>query len=424
MEEDLAYVLEQIEREKGIPKEELLNMIESALTSAFRKHSGKKQNFEAHIDPSSGMIVAKVKKQVVEEVTNSQTQIALKNAIKIAPKSKLGDEIAIEVETGKFGRIAAQTAKQVIVQRIREKERENLYREFKEKEGLVVTGAVQRIVKNTVIMDVGKAEAILPEREQIRPGQYRVGQRMKVIVLNVEPRPKGPQIIVSRTHPGLVKRLFELEVPEVYDHTVEIKQIVREPGVRAKIAVISNNEKVDAVGACVGVKGARVQAIINELEGERMDLILWSEHPAKYIANSLSPVKVVSVQVLNDKDALVTVADDQLSLAIGKSGQNVRLAARLTGWHIDIKSESQRKEAKEAKVSAGLAELSSLPGIGEKTAETLYAAGYSTVEYLATAQVSDLASLTGIGQKLAQRILDSAKKAIKEKKIEVKKKNE
>jgi len=407
MGEELVGVFEQIEREKGIPKEELLGMIEAALTSAFRKHSGKKQKFEAHVDPESGEITAYVKKKVVTKVENAYTQIAKKEALKLDHAVKVGDEIRIKVETKEFGRIAAQTAKQVIVQRIRETERENLFKEFKDKEGAVMNAVVQRFARKNIIVDLGRVEAILPEWEQIPGHKYELFERFKVYILKVEQSSRGPQISVSRTHPGLVKRLYELEVPEVRDRTVEIKQIVREPGYRCKVAVVSNNEKVDPVGACVGVKGSRVQAIINELNGERMDLIPYSNEPATYIASSLSPAKVLSVNVEKDKkNALVAVADDQLSLAIGKAGQNVRLAARLTGWHIDIKSESQMKKAKEAEVS----ELTKLPGVGKVTAQLLSQHGFTTLEKIATSSTSELTKISGIGQKLAEKIYNAAKK--------------
>ncbi|MCJ7646322.1 transcription termination factor NusA, partial [bacterium] len=397
----------EIEREKGIPKEELLGMIEAALTSAFRKHSGKKQKFEAHVDPESGVITAYVKKKVVSKVENPYTQIAKKEALRLDPAVKVGDEIKIKVETKEFGRIAAQTAKQVIIQRIRETERENLFKEFKEQEGTVMNGVVQRFARNNIIVDLGKAEAILPEWEQIPNHKCEVFERLRVYILKVEQSPRGPQIIVSRTHPGLVKKLYELEVPEVSDHTVEIKQIIREPGYRCKVAVVSNNQKVDPVGACVGVKGSRVQAIIYELNGERMDLIAYSTDPATYIASSLSPAKVLSVTIEKDKkNALVVVADDQLSLAIGKSGQNVRLAARLTGWHIDIKSESQMKEAKEAQVG----ELTKLPGVGKVTALLLSQHGFTTLQKIASSSISELTKVPGIGEKLAKKIYEGAKK--------------
>ncbi len=416
--EELIGVFEQIEREKGILKQELLSLIESALSSAFKKHAGKKLNFEAHIDPDTGKIRAFVKKTAVEKVTNNNFQISLEQALKINPDAKIGDEVKIEIKTEEFGRIAAQTAKQVIIQRIRELERENLYKEFKEKEGTIVNGVVHRLgSKNVVILDLGKVEAILPKREQIPNHKYKIGERVKAYILNVDKISKGPQVIVSSTHPELVRRLFELEVPEVYDKTVEIKNIVRDPGKRCKVAVYSNNEKVDPVGACVGVKGTRIKAIINELYGERIDLVLWSEEPSVYIANALSPAKVENVVINKEKkETFVTVADDMLSLAIGKSGQNVRLAARLTGWHIDIKSESQRKKIIKEKVDQQKSVLLQIPGIGDKLVKNIYAAGFTSLETIVKSGRDALKGVSGIGEATAKKIYAYAKKQLEKNK--------
>ncbi len=410
MEQELLSVLEQIEREKGIKKEELLKMIETALISAFRKHSGKTQDVEAKVDIDTGSIKAWIIKKVVEKVENSAHEISLFHAKEIKSNIKLGSDIKIKIETDDFGRIAAQTAKQVIIQRIRETERENLYNEMKQKEKMVLNGSVQRFVNNNVIVDLGKIEAILPFREQVKSETYRIGERLKVYIVSATKTSKGPQVLVSRTHPELIKRLFELEVPEVYDKTVEIKNIVRDPGVRAKVAVFSHNSRVDPVGACVGVKGSRIRAIIDELRGERIDMINWSDDTIVYIGNSLSPAKVLKVIADNkDKKAEVIIANDQLSLAIGKSGQNVRLAARLTGWHVDIKSEAQKKEA----VTLGLKEISSLSGIGEKTAKTLFGGGFHSVRSIVAVPASALTILQGIGPKMAEKIHKAAKEALK-----------
>lgn len=410
MEQELLPVLEQIEREKGIKKDELLKMVEAALISAFRKHSGKTQEVEARVDPQTGIVKAWILKKVVEEVKNPNYEISLVKARQIKPNIKLASNIKIKIETKEFGRIAAQTAKQVIIQRIRETERENLYNEIKQKEKAVLNGIVQRFVNKNVIVDLGKVEAILPLREQVSREKYRIGERIKVYVVKVNKIPKGPQVLVSRTHPELIKNLFELEVPEVYDKTVEIKNIVRDPGSRTKVAVVSHNSRVDPVGACVGVKGSRIRAIIDELRGERIDMVNWSDDSATYIGNSLSPAKVLKVIVNNEKKkAEVIIANEQLSLAIGKSGQNVRLAARLTGWHVDIKSESQKKET----VIMGLKELTSLPGVGEKTAKILFNGGFNTLEIIANASPSNLTVLQGIGLKMAEKIHKAAKKAIK-----------
>ncbi len=410
MEQELLPVLEQIEREKGIKKEELLKMVETALISAFRKHSGKTQDVEAKVDLNTGEIEAWVVKKVVEKVKNAACEIAFSEAKKIKSNIELGAEIKIKIETDDFGRIAAQTAKQVIIQRIREKERENLYNEMREKEKTVLNGVVQRFVNKNVIIDLGKIEAILPSREQVKNESHHIGERVKVYVVSATKTSKGPQVLVSRTHPELIKKLFELEVPEVYDKTVEIKSIVRDPGVRAKVAVFSHNSRVDPVGACVGVKGSRIRAIIDELRGERIDMINWSDDSVVYIGNSLSPAKVLKVTINNEnKKAEVVIANDQLSLAIGKSGQNVRLAARLTGWHVDIKSESQKKET----IALGLKEISSLPGIGEKKAKTLYSGGFHSLKSIVNVPASTLTILQGIGPKMAEKIHKAAKKAMK-----------
>ncbi len=411
LEGELVGVFEQIEREKGIPKQELLVMIESALSSAFRKHSGNNQSLEAHIDAETGIISAFIKKKVVDEVTDSANQISLEEALKMDATVKVGDEVKVEIKTEEFGRMAAQTAKQVIMQRIRETEKENLYKEMKEREGEVVNGIVHRIAKRSIIVDIGKVEAILPNNERIRNHNYSMGERLKVLIIKVEQTPQGPQVIVSRINLELVKALFDYEVPEVHDKTVEIKNIVREPGIRCKVAVISNNSKVDPVGACVGVKGIRIQAIINELHGERMDLVPYVENNMeKYIGNSLNPAKVLRVALDTEKrNARVTVADDMLSLAIGKLGQNVRLAARLTGWHIDIKSEGQRKEEEKTKKDGVMKALLELPGVGVKTAENLAGYGFVSVESIAGADISILEGISGIGKAMAKKIYKAAK---------------
>jgi N utilization substance protein A len=359
---ELLPVLEQIERDKGIKKDEILKMIEQALVSAYKKHSGKLVNLEARINPETAEVQAFLIKKVVEQVTNDSLEIDLAKAKTYNAKAALDEEIRIPVVTEDFSRIAAQTAKQVIIQKIRETERQSILEEYQTKEGTMVGGTVHRFVEHNIIIDLGKTEGILPVREQVRRERFSIGERVKVIVLKVEKGTRGPKILLSRSHPLVVQRLFEQEVPEVYEKMVELIEVVREPGFRAKVAVKSNNPKIDPVGACVGVKGSRVRPIIDELRGERIDLIAWSSDPAKYIAASLSPAKVISVNIVNEsaKQAEIIVSDDMLSLAIGKSGQNARLAARLTGWHIDIKSETQRKEAAQERAAHSAEELSKL----------------------------------------------------------------
>lgn len=333
---------EQLGKEKGIAPEVLFDAIEAALISAYKRNFGSAQNVRVSLDRSTGEIHVYARKNVVEEVADSRLEMDLEEARSHDVRYELGDIVEIEVTPKDFGRIAAQTAKQVVVQRIREAERGIIYEEFSNRESDILTGIVQRIEQKNVFIDLGKAEAILAPSEQIAGEMYKHGDRLKTYIIEVKKTTKGPQILVSRTHPGLLKRLFELEVPEIHDGIVEIKSVAREPGLRSKIAVYSRDENVDPVGACVGHKGMRVQAIVNELKGEKIDIVKWNADPAKYIANALSPAKVITVEVNEiEKVSKVVVPDYQLSLAIGKEGQNARLAAKLTGWKIDIKSESQ-----------------------------------------------------------------------------------
>ena len=425
IESELMGVFEQIEREKGISKKDLLVMIETALCSAFRKHSGKGYVFEAHIDSETGIITAYTKKKVVGEVMNDNFQISCDDAKKIDAASKEGDEVKIQIKTEEFGRMAAQTAKQVIMQKIRETEKENLYKELKEKEGTVINGVVHRLAKNNIIIDIGKVEAVLPMREAIQKYNYSIGERIRVHILKVEMSPQGPMVMVSRIHPGLVKALFDIEIPEIHDHTVEIKNIIREPGVRCKVAVVSNNKKVDPIGACVGVHGVRIQAIISELNGERIDLIPYVEDTEKYISNALNPAKVLKVVLeIEKKNAKVTVADEMLSLAIGKAGQNVRLAARLTGWHIDIKSESFRKSEEKTSHDDIINKLSELPGVGNKTAENLAGYGFKSIESIASTELSALEGVSGIGKLTAKKIHRLAQEWVEQNKKETDTKKE
>ena len=342
---ELIHALEQLEKEKGVDKDVLIDAIEAALISAYKRNFGSTQEVRISFDKATGDVRVFSQKKVVEDPNDAMSEISLEQARRIDVNHELDDIAEIEVTPRKFGRIAAQTAKQVVVQRIREAERDIIFDTFANREDDIVTGVVNRFEKRNVILDVGKAEAILPEKEQSRNEDYRYNDRIKTYVTEVRKTPKGPQIIVSRTHPGLVKRLFELEVPEIGDGTVEIRSISREAGSRTKIAVFSRDDNVDPVGACVGQKGTRVQAIVDELRGEKIDIIKWSNNPVEFLSSSLSPAKVVRVDLAeDDKIAEITVPDFQLSLAIGKEGQNARLAAKLTGWKIDIRSESQLRE--------------------------------------------------------------------------------
>ena len=344
---ELIIALAQIEKEKGISKEILIEAMENSLVAACKNHFGKADNIKVDINRTTGNVKVHAEKEVVEEVEDEVTQISLFAAREIDPKVDIGDVVNIEVTPKNFGRIAAQKAKQVVVQKIREEERKALFNQFYSKEKDIVTGIVQRYNGNNISINLGKADAVLTEAEQVKGERFKTNDRIKVYILEVKNTPKGPRINVSRSHPDLVKRLFEAEVAEVKDGTVEIKSIAREAGSRTKMAVYSNNKDVDPVGACVGVNGSRVNNVVSELFNEKIDIINWSEDPKVLIENALSPSKVVSVEVnVEEKSAKVVVPDYQLSLAIGREGQNARLAARLTGYKIDIKSETQAAELK------------------------------------------------------------------------------
>jgi N utilization substance protein A len=342
---EFLEALQQIAKEKDIPLDTLIETVESALATAYKKNNTTSGEIKVRIDSNRASTTpfrVYCEKTVVEEVTNDYSEMSLADARRINPDILVGETLALDVKQGDFGRIAAQTAKQVVVQRIREAERRKIYDEFNERVGEVVTGTVQRREGRNVIIGLGKLDALLPAQEQVESEPYRFNDRIKVYVLEVRDTNKGPQVIVSRTHPSLIRRLFELEVPEIADGIVTIKSVAREPGARSKIAVMSRDEKVDPVGACVGHRGGRVQAVVNELYDEKIDIVRWNADMGIFIGEALSPAKAVKVTVNEEaKSAFVVVPDNQLSLAIGKAGQNVRLAARLTGWRIDIRSEAQ-----------------------------------------------------------------------------------
>ncbi|WP_296644944.1 transcription termination factor NusA [Romboutsia sp. 13368] len=350
MNHEFMEALDELEKDRGIDKDILIDTIEQALLTAYKKNFGSAQNVRVEVDRVKGDVRVFSQRVVVDESDLYDTflEIELKDAREISPNYELGDIIENEVTPKDFGRIAAQTAKQVVVQRIREAEREIVYNEFMDKENEIVTGEVARVNKNIVYVNLGRIEAIMTQAEQIPGEHYQAGQKIKVYILEVKKTNKGPQIVVSRSHPGLVKRLFEFEVPEIFEGIVQIKSVSREAGSRTKMAVKSIDEKIDPIGACVGPKGSRVKNIVDELGDEKIDIIKYSDDPAEYISASLSPSKVERVEVNEEeKSALVVVPDYQLSLAIGKEGQNARLAAKLTNWKIDIKSESQAKQEQE-----------------------------------------------------------------------------
>ena len=346
MSSELFDALTILEKEKGISKEIIIDAIEAALISAYKRNFNQAQNVRVDLNRDTGSMKVYARKDVVDEVYDPRLEISIGEAQGINPNYVLNDVIEMEVTPKDFGRIAAQTAKQVVTQRVREAERGVIYSEFIDREEDIMTGIVQRTDSKFIYVSLGKIEALLPVSEQMPNETYKPHDRIKVFITKVEKTTKGPQIFVSRTHPGLLKRLFEIEVPEIYDGTVEIKSVSREAGDRSKISVHSENTEVDPVGSCVGPKGQRVQAIVNELKGEKIDIVKWSQDPVEFVANALSPSKVVDVLVNEEEKATtVIVPDYQLSLAIGKRGQNARLAAKLTGWKIDIKSESDAEKA-------------------------------------------------------------------------------
>ena len=418
MGKELYQTIEQIGREKGIDPEVIIQAVEEAMVAAFRKYFRSQENIVSRFNREKGVFEVFARKQVVEEVTNPEKEISLSEAVKYDPNIKVGEEIDIPKSTEGLGRIAAQTAKQVIYQKVLEAEREKIFNEYHPRIGEIVNGIVKRFDRNDVIVDIGRTEAVLPKREQSPNETYSQGDRVRAVIIEVERISRGPQVVISRVDPQLLIKLFEMEVPEIYDGTIKIKNAVREPGERAKIAVYSTDTNVDPVGACVGMRGNWVQAIIRELKNEKIDIIEYSEDPATFIANALSPAKVSKVTILDEekREAEVIVDSSQLSLAIGKKGQNVRLAAKLTGWKIDIKSEEEKKAEVERRMdmmskSEGM--LRAIPGIGEKTAERLAEAGFDSLEKIAKASVEELSKLPSIGREKAEKIIKEARKLLR-----------
>jgi N utilization substance protein A len=359
---EVVQALKQLEKERGIPKDAVIEALEAALVSAFKRNYGTSQNVKVQIHSETGQISVFAYKSVVEEPSDPRLEISLDDARKVNPEHQAGDVFEVEITPGEFGRIAAQTAKQVVVQKIREAERGIIYEEFSNREGEVVTGIVQRRDDRNVIVDLGRVEAVMPLSEQVYREPYSYGDRLKVYILEARKTPRGPQVIVSRSHPALLKRLLELEVPEIHEGLVEIKGIAREAGNRSKVSVLSYDPNVDAVGACVGPRGMRIQRIVSELKGEKVDVIQWHNDPGIYVSNALSPARVILTRVDEDNHiARAIVPDNQLSLAIGKEGQNARLAAKLTGWKVDIKSDSQVRALEEEQER--LAELQAQAGV-------------------------------------------------------------
>jgi N utilization substance protein A len=402
---DLLRTIEQVSRDKGIDAKILIEALEEAVRSAVKKKFGLEYELEVSFNMEIGEIEVFEFKEVVDEVTDERIQVSLEQARELDPESEIGDSLGMKMDTDALGRIAAQSAKQVIMQRLREAERDAVYGEFKDRKGEIINGIVQRIDKGAIIANLGKAEAELPVREQIPKESYTQGDRVRAYIYDVKQFSRGPQIVLSRTHPNFLSALFESEVPEISEGIVTIMQVAREPGSRAKIAVASKDKDVDPVGACVGMKGSRVQAVVQELRGEKIDIVPWDPDQAKFVCNALAPAEILRVIVDEENRAMeVVVPDDQLSLAIGKKGQNVRLASRVTNWKLDVRSESEYNKL----LKEGYKSLLMLPGVGEKLAATLYELGYRSSDDIAKAEPDDLASIKGISEKKARELIEGA----------------
>src|ERR1700720_3458923 len=405
----LYQTIEQISREKHIEPEVIVAAIEDAMVVAARKYYRTEEELRSKFNPDTGHVDVYSVRAVVEEVTDPLREISIGDARKKQPDVEVGCEVTETKPTDVLGRIAAQTAKQVILQKVREAERDTIYNEFHTRVGELINSVVKRMEGPDIIVDMGRTEARLPKREQSRLEAYNVGDRLRVTIRAVERAAKGPQVVVSRADPALVQRLFEMEVPEIYDGTVQIRAVAREAGERTKIAVESRDKDVDPVGACVGMKGMRVQSIIRELRGEKIDIIPYSEETVAFAQKALSPAKVTRVQITDpeNKKLEVIVEDSQLSLAIGKKGQNVPLASKLIGWDIDIKSEEEKRQEIEEQMTALTAPvtpLTSLAGVGAKTIEKIEAAGINSVEKLAGMTPEQLMEIPGIGEKMVDKI--------------------
>jgi N utilization substance protein A len=407
---DLNRVIEQVSKEKGIDRQVIVDALKDAMLSAAKRTYGPEKKIEAQWNPEIGEVELFEIRIVVDVVQDVENEVTLEEARRtIDPEAEVGDELLAKLPSEKFGRIAAQAAKQNIIQRVRDAERDSIFKEFKTRKGELATGTVQRFEKKNIIVNLGRADAILPEKEQIPRERYRQGDRIRAYIVDVELSSRGPQIILSRTHPGLLIELFRQEVPEIYEGIVEVKGAAREPGGRAKFAVTSHDSDVDPVGACVGMRGTRVQAVVQELRNEKIDIVEWTQDQAEYVCRALAPAKVSRIILDEDERAMeVIVPDDQLSLAIGKKGQNVRLASRLTGWKLDVRSESEAEdEARRARAS-----LSAMPGVNDVAAEMLYQYGFKSAAEVAASDVETLTEIEGIDPERAAGILQAAAEAV------------
>jgi transcription termination/antitermination protein NusA len=407
---DLNRVIEQVSKEKGIDRQIIVEALKDAMLSAAKRTYGPEKKIEAQWNSEIGEVELFEIRTVVDHVDDAENEVTLAEARRsMDPEAEVGDELLAKLPPEKFGRIAAQAAKQNIIQRVRDAERDSIFKEFKTRKGELATGTVQRFERKNIIVNLGRADAVLPEKEQIPRERYRQGDRIRAYIVDVELSSRGPQIILSRTHPGLLIELFRQEVPEIYEGIVEVKGAAREPGGRAKFAVTSHDSDVDPVGACVGMRGTRVQAVVQELRNEKIDIVEWTPDPAEYVCRALAPAKVSRILLDEDEHAMeVIVPDDQLSLAIGKKGQNVRLASRLTGWKLDVRSESEAEdEARRARAS-----LSAIPGLGDVSAELLYQYGFKSAEELAASDAETVGEVDGIGPERATGILEAAREHV------------
>lgn len=420
----ITQTIEQISKEKNIDPKVIIDALEDAMVAASRKYYRTNEDINARFDPETGMVEIFAVKRVVEQVENPSLEISVEEAKQIDESLEVDDTVEMPKPTDVLGRIAAQTAKQVILQKVREAERQNIYNDYSQKIGELVNGVIKRFEGPDIIVDVGKTEALLPLREQSRAETYKQGERVRAVIVKVLPVAKGPQVILSRTDSQLLIHLFEMEIPEIYDGTIVVKNAVHEPGDRAKVAVASMDRDVDPVGACVGMKGSRINSIIRELRGEKIDIVQWSDDPAQYAANALNPAKISKVLILDpsEKRMEVIVEEKQQSLAIGKKGQNVRLASKLIGWQIDIKSEEQKKQevlSVMESLTSSSTSLGELEGISERIVEKLREAGIENVERILELGESGLQEIPGVGEKTAAKIMEAAQDLFEEVEIEV-----
>ena len=408
---EIKRVIEQVSRDKGIERHVLVKALEEALKSAARKKYGPKIDIEVQYGEETGELEVFQFKEVAEVVEDPMLQISIEEGRKLDAECEVGDSLGTKMDTATFGRIAAQSAKQVIIQKLKDAEKDAVYTSFIERRGEIINGIVQRIDRGDIIVNLGQTEGVLPVREQVPKESYRRGDRIRAMILEVLHESRGPQVVLSRTHPSFLITLFRTEVPEISEGIVSIMGASREPGVRAKIAVASSNSDIDPVGACVGMKGSRVQSVVQELRGEKIDIIPWHVDTAKFVCNSLAPAEISRVIIDEDNKSMeVIVPDEFLSIAIGKKGQNVRLASKLTGWHLDVKSESIYNQT----MQSGYNSLMALPGVGISLADALYEKGYYSAEEIGKASVEDLLQIRGIDETLARRLIEAANNAVEQ----------